>query len=137
MSTTDRRAPWRRRLRWRRGISLIETVVALGLFAITAATMGKYLVSQIRLASTNYLYTQAYALAEEELESTRALHFNDMVPLTKTVAIDGRNFTVNTTVSNDTPANGLKQITVNIGWSDTLGARNVSVYTIYTEVQRY
>jgi len=136
MSTTDRPAPRRRRAA-QRGISLLETVVALGLFAITAATMGKYLVNQIRMASTNYLYTQAYALAEEELESTRAMHYSDMVPVTKTVTIDGRDFSVNTTVLNDTPADGLKKITVNVGWSDTLGTRNVSVYTIYTEVQRY
>jgi len=65
------------------------------------------------------------------------MHYSDMVPVTKTVTIDGRDFSVNTTVLNDTPADGLKKITVNVGWSDTLGTRNVSVYTIYTEVQRY
>ena len=37
---------------------------------------------------------------------------------------------------NDTPADGLKQITVNVSWNDPLGAKNVAVHTIYTEVQR-
>jgi prepilin-type N-terminal cleavage/methylation domain-containing protein len=131
-SGTSRRG----RLTSQRGVSLIETLVALGLFALCAATMGNYLVSQIRMSSSNYLYTQAYALAEEQLESTRALRFNDMVPGSKTVPVDGQNFIVTTSVLNDSPANGLKQITVNVSWKDPLGPKNVDVRTIYTEVQR-
>lgn len=126
----------RARLTSQRGVSLLETLVALGLFALSAATMGNYLVSQIRLSSSNYLYTQAYALAEEQLESTRALRFNDIAPGSKNVPVDGQNFVVTTAVLNDSPANGLKQITVNVSWKDALGPKNVDVRTIYTEVQR-
>lgn len=114
---------------------MLETIVALGLFALSAATTGNYLVSQIRLSSTNYLTSQAYALAEQQLESTRALSFVDMAPGSKTVAVDGRSFTVATSILNDTPAQGLKQVTVNVSWSDPLGAKNVAVHTIYTDVQ--
>lgn len=134
MCTSNRLAP-RGRLS-QRGISLIETLVALGLFAVSAATIGKYLVTHIRLASSNYLYTQAYALAEDQLESTRAQRFTDIVPSSKLISVDGRNFSVNTQILDDTPANGLKQITVNVSWKDPLGAQNVAVRTIYTEVQR-
>lgn len=129
--------PRYRRLAAPDGLSLLETLVALALFAISAAAAGNYLVKQIRLSASNYLTTQAYSLAEEALESTRAQRFNDMAPGSKTVAIDGRNFTVDTAVQNDTPANGLKRITVTVGWADPLGPKNVSVHTIYTEVQRY
>ena len=59
-----------------------------------------------------------------------------MVPGSKTVPVDGQNFTVTTSVLNDSPANGLKQITVNVSWKDPLGPKNVDVRTIYTEVQR-
>lgn len=131
MST--RRSP---RPRSQRGLSLIEVFVALGLFAISSAAIGKFLVSHIRIGASNYLYTQAYVIAEQELESTRALRFNDMVPGSKLVSIDGRKFTIDTQVLNDTPANGMKQITVNISWNEPLGAKNVAVRTIYTEVQR-
>lgn len=122
--------------RSRRGFSLIEVCVALGLFAISAATIGRFLVTHIRLGTTNYLYTQAYVVAEQQLESTRALRFNDMAPSSKLVSIDGRSFTVGTQVLNNTPANGLKQITVNVDWNDPLGAQHVAVRTIYTEVTR-
>ena len=117
-------------------MSLIESLVALGLFAVSAATMGQYLVSHIRLGATNYLYTQAYIIAEEQLESTRALRFNDMEPSEKVVTIDQQKFNVTTDIVDDSPANGLKEITVNVEWVDPLGPQNVAVRTIYTEVQR-
>ena len=126
----------RRRLN-QRGISLIETLVALGLFAMTAATMGKFMVTQIRMASTNHLHTKALAMAAEQLETTRALRFNDMVSGSKTKAVGGVTFTVQTTVNDDTPTNGLKSIAVNVGWKDPLGQKNVTVNTIYTEVRRF
>jgi hypothetical protein len=115
---------------------LIEVCVALGLFAISSATIGRFLISHIRIGASNHLHTQAYVIAEQELESTRALRFSDMAPSAKLVAIDGRRFTVDTQMLNDTPATGLKQITVNVSWNDPLGAQHVAVRTIYTEVQR-
>jgi Tfp pilus assembly protein PilV len=124
-----------RRLASQGGISLLETIVALALFAICAATTGNYLVSQIRLSTSNYLTTQAYAIAEQELESTRALDWADMAPGSKVVSVDGRVFNVATAILNDSPADGLKSITVNVSWSEPLGAKNVAVKTIYTEVQ--
>jgi len=127
----------RRRLAAQRGMSLIETLVALGLLAVSAGTVGNYLVQQIRFGTSNYLYTQAYAMAEEQLEATRAQHFNDMVGGSKTAAVGGTTFTIATQVLDDTPANGLKKITVTVSWNDNQGAKNVAVQTIYTEVQRY
>ena len=135
--STNERCRGRPRRAAQSGISLIETLVALGLFAISAGTMGTFLVQQIRMASSNYLYTQAYAMAEEDLEATRALRYNDMGPGTRTEDIGGTRFTVDRQVQSDTPADGLKKITVNVTWKDPQGSKNVSVQTIYTEVQRY
>jgi Tfp pilus assembly protein PilV len=136
MSTSDGPTP-RHRVASQRGISLIETLVALGLLAISAGTIGNYLVQQIRMSSMNYLYTQAYALAETQLEATRALDFVDMLPGSKSTTVGGVPFTVATEILNDVPANGLKQITVNVAWKDMYGPKNVTVQTIYTEVQQY
>jgi len=120
-----------------RGVTLLETLVALSLFAITAATMGKFLVSQIRRSASNYLYTQAYVLAEQQLETLRALpDYTAIVPSSNTATVGGTAFVVNTNVLNNTPADGLKQITVNVNWHDNFGAQNVAVQTIYTQVQR-
>lgn len=124
-------------VRDQRGVTLLETLVALGLFAMSAATIGTFMVSQIRHASSNDLYTKAYALAEEELEATRALRFNDMTDVTRTVTVGGMSYTIAKQVDDDTPSNGLKQIQVNVSWSGAGGPRNVSVHTIYTEVRRF
>ena len=126
----------RRRL-GERGLSLIETLVALGLFALTAGTMSRFLVGQIRGASTNNLYTKAYSLAEDQLEATRALKYNEMVASTKTVQTGLVKYTVATTVQTDVPADGLKKIQVNVSWNSPQGTKNVSLYTIYTEVRRF
>ncbi|MEO8604368.1 MAG: hypothetical protein ABI629_17470 [bacterium] len=120
-----------------RGISLIETIVALGLLAFTAATMSSFLVTQIRQSSNNTQQTRAYALAEEELESIRAQRFNDMSAASKTVTDGVMVYTVVTAVTNNTPASGLKTINVNVTWKDPTGPRNVLVSTIYTEVRRF
>jgi type II secretory pathway pseudopilin PulG len=137
MRTNSHRAAGRRCLSSQRGITLLETLVALGLFAITAATTGNFLVSQIRRSSSEYLYSQAYVLAEQQLETLRALpQYSDIVPGSTSTSVGGTQFTVATSVLNNTPADGLKQITVNVSWRDLLGAQNAAVQTIYTQVQR-
>ena len=136
MSTTERRRR-HHTLASQRGLSLVETMVALGLFALTAGTMGSYLVQQIRMCSTNYLYTQAYALAEKELESIRAQRFAEIASASKTTRVGDATFTLATQIVDDTPANGLKRVTVNVSWNDTQGPRNVAVQAIYADLQHY
>jgi prepilin-type N-terminal cleavage/methylation domain-containing protein len=125
--------------RWRdqRGVSLIETLVALGLFAMAAATMSTFLVAQIRYASDNNLQTKAYSLAEEDLEYIRSERFNDMASGSKLVTVGTVKYNIVDTVTDDTPANGLKTILINVGWNDPAGARSVQVQTVYTEVRRF
>lgn len=120
-----------------RGISLIETLVALALFAMTATTMGRFLVAQIRQSSNNHLQTKALALAAEQLESTRAEKYADMTSGTRTVMVGGVTYTIATTVNADSPSHGLKAIEVAVSWNDPQGQKNVTVHTIYTEVRRF
>lgn len=116
---------------------MIETLVALALFAMTAATMGRFLVAQIRQSSNNYLQTKALSLAAEQLESTRAQKYAEMVSGTRTETVGGVTYTIATTVDADSPSNGLKSIEVDVSWSDPQGPKNVTVNTIYTEVRRF
>jgi hypothetical protein len=104
---------------------------------MTAATMGRFLVTQIRQASNAHLQTKALAMAAEQLETTRAQRFNDMASGTTTKLVGGVQYTIKTTVDDDTPANGLKSINVNVSWNDPQGPKNVAVNTIYTEVRRF
>ena len=99
------------------GVSLLETLVALSLFAITAASMGNFLVHQVRRASENNLYTLAYSIGEEHLESVRALSYADMSAGSAQVQRRGATFDVTTQVQSDVPAPNLKKITVDVAWA--------------------
>ena len=115
----------------------METIVALSLFAISAATTGDFLVQQIRSTSQNNLYTVAYAIAEEHLESVRAARYDEMAPSVAQVQMGSVVFDINTTVESDVPAPNLKKVKVQVGWDEPGGHANVEVETIYTAVRRF
>lgn len=119
------------------GVTLLETLVALGLFAITVATMGDFVVQQIRQSATNNHYSVAYSIAEEQLESVRALSYADMVPESGEVQKGSVTFRYSTDVVDDSPAPNLKTVTVNVDWNEPAGAKNVALETVYTAVRRF
>jgi prepilin-type N-terminal cleavage/methylation domain-containing protein len=124
------------RLANQHGVSLVETMVALSLFAISAATVGQFIVRQTRMASTNNLTSIAQSLAEESLEGLRALDYDAIAPSSRSVTKGNVTFAIQTTVKNNTPGPSMKQITVDVSWADPLGTQNVTVHTIYTSVRR-
>jgi hypothetical protein len=123
---------------WRgqRGATLLETVVAVGLFALTAATMGDFLRQQIRTGGANANYSTAYALAAEEFEDIRALPYDEITSRTASLTQGALTFDVDTAVADDTPSPNMKQITVNVNWNEPGGPQHVTVHSIYTEVRR-
>lgn len=119
-----------------RGMTLIETVVALGLFSVVAATTSGFLVHQVRTAGINKRQTLAYVLAAEELERVRALEYKDMAGTSAQQILENLTFTIGTTVDADTPGPGMKKVTVDVSWPELGGTENVLVYAIYTRVRR-
>lgn len=126
-----------RTLRGDAGVTLLETLVALGLFAISVATMGDFVVQQIRQSSTNNHYSVAYSIAEEQLESVRALSYADMAAESGSIQKGSVTFRYSTAVVNNSPAPNLKKITVNVDWDEPAGAKNVALETVYTAVRRF
>jgi prepilin-type N-terminal cleavage/methylation domain-containing protein len=119
-----------------RGVTLIETLVALGLFSVVAATTSGFLVHQVKTTGINKRQTFAYVLAAEELERVRALDYVDMTAASAEQTLENLAFTVATTVEDDTPATGMKTVSVDVSWPELGGVDNVSVYAIYTQVRR-
>ena len=126
----------RRFTRDTRGVTLIETLVALGLFSVVAATTSGFLAHQVKTAGLNKRQTLAYVVAAEELERMRALEYQDMVDATSEQVLENLTFTVVTTVENDTPVSGIKKVSVDVNWPEVGGAENVFVYALYTQVRR-
>jgi Tfp pilus assembly protein PilV len=121
----------------RRGTSLIETVVALGVFAIAAAGMNSFLTQHVRRSAGNHLQTVGYSLAEDALEAARALDWDDIVNKQTTHAEGGVTFTIALAVQNDTPEENLKTLTATVSWSDPLGPQSIQVPVVYTQVTRF
>ena len=138
-STATSTANLIRRRRWsnQRGASMIETVVALGLFGIVAASMSGFLTHQVRRSSANHLSTIAYDLAESALETARAGNIGDLTSSSKTVSEGNMTFTVATQVQDDTPSVGLKTVNARVTWKDQLGTQQIDVPAVYTEVRRF
>lgn len=132
-------SPWKAatsRLGNQRGVSLIETITALSLFAISAATMGDFLTHQIRAAGSNTNYTVAHEIGVEELEHLRSLLYEQMDGGTREVQKGGMLYQITTSVEDNVPEPNMKSISVDIVWNEPGGQRHVVVETIYTAVTR-
>jgi Tfp pilus assembly protein PilV len=119
-----------------RGTTLLEAVVAAGLFGLAMAAMSPLLVTHIRMEGSNLTRTTAIGLAERELEDLRALNYDDITSRSSTQMIASMQYTVATTVRNDTPTNGVKTITTVVSWNDQLGAERYALNAVYTAVKR-
>jgi len=123
-------------LRREAGVSLIETMVSLSLFAITIAAVGTFLTTHIRRSAWTFQRTYAYALAEQEIEAMRALDYEHMASRSATATLGGTTYKVATTVKNNSPVPQVKTVTVTVSWSDPRGPQQVTVSTIYAQVRR-
>jgi len=122
-----RRKPSRAR---QRGFSLIEALAATTLLAVTMMALNMTSISLARGTKTADSYSAATALAQEQLENIRAMplgaaghnpgnYASANNPLTAD-GLAGGKFTRTWTVSGkDTPAAGLKTVTVSVAWTDT------------------
>lgn len=123
-------------LRNDRGIGLIDSIVALALFLLATATIGQFVVRQIRAGSTNGMYSVAYALAAQELEELRGLYYEEIDSRSSTQQEGAITYTIATSVIADSPEPNMKEISVDIGWNEPDGPRNVQVQTIFTGIRR-
>jgi hypothetical protein len=126
----------RSRLREREGSSLLETLAALALFAMSTATVGNFLVSQIRAASSNDSHIIAYDLGIEELEDLRSLPYEQIAARTGKAQKGGMTYAMITSVEDDAPETGMKIITVDVEWDEPGGKRHVLLETIDSAVAR-
>jgi hypothetical protein len=125
------------RIAWKQqGSTLLESLVAIGLFGLAMAALGNLLVTHIRLEGSNLMQTTAIGLAEREFEDLRAIDYNDIVSRSSTSTIGGIAYTVTTTVTADMPAANMKTINAAVTWTDRTGAQSYALSAIYTAVKR-
>lgn len=117
-----------------RGGSLLEVLAAMSLFALVASGAAKLAVGSMRQTVQNRHGTAATMLAQKRLEELRGLAYADMLPGSTSTTVDGLVYVVATSVLDDTPAAGMKQLTVTVSWTGPGGAKSYAVSTIFTAV---
>lgn len=124
-----RRAP-----RW--GFSLIEIIIAMSIFAVTAAGIFSAIVqsSMMKEAAANEL--QATMLLNNEMEHLRALDWPEVTALpTKATFSDAQKGSKFSTVRQiSTPMTGQREVQLTITWTDSKDKTfTASVVTLLTE----
>jgi len=119
-----------------RGATLVESLVAVVMFALTARATGILLSQQFRMQVTNFTTTTAIALASKEIEDLRALDYPNVASRSSTVTAGAVTYNIQTTVVADSPKANLKSITASVRWTEPSGPKAYSLYAIYTDVTR-
>lgn len=123
-----------RRLRDQRGVTLVESLVALSLLALGASAIGNFMTSQIRHASGSHLTEQAYALAAEEVERIRGLPFSEMTGVSRTEDDGDISFEIASNVLSGVPAPNMNSVNVNVTWNAPGGRKSAELRTVYAQV---
>lgn len=115
------------------GNSMLEVLMAMIVtgIAATAATGG--FVSTTNLLGENELYHDAIALAQQNLERTRTIPYDEIVSGSETVS---GGYTVTKTVLDGTPEVGMKQISVTVSWKWKGMPRTYVLRTVFGELTK-
>jgi len=120
--------------RSQRGISLLEILVAITLFAVTSSGLAAFLVQSLRRTAGNRASTGAVIAAQHEVEDLRSLDYPAIVSRSYSTTVTGKSYGVGTVVQNDTPASGMKQITGTVSYTEPLGPESYVLRTILTQI---
>jgi len=135
---TGSKAEASRRNARRRGISMLEVMIAMVILGIgiLGTTAGQ--LAAIKLSSDSRINSEALNLAEQQLETFKGMTGADVAALVGTT-VDPANpidpdvndamtmaFNRSWTVATDTPEVGMMTITVNVAWTNSLGATSTA-----------
>ena len=119
-----------------RGVSLLEMLTAMTLFALVASGIAALATQSMVRTGQNRHATAAALLAQRELERIRALPYASVSASggSSSAIVQGQNFTIDSVVQSDTPALNMSQITTTVSWTGPEGAKSYAVRTIFTSV---
>jgi prepilin-type N-terminal cleavage/methylation domain-containing protein len=119
----------------RAGYSLIELLVAISIFAITAAAIAAQMVHSTAMISQNAEASQAITIAQQVMEDIRTLTYSDMSSGAEMVTWKGQKFNAAWNVSEDDPAPGTKTVIVTVSWEDKGETKTYETRSVYSQVQ--
>jgi type II secretory pathway pseudopilin PulG len=116
------------------GSTMIESLVAICLFAMAASALGSLFTTHIRAEGTNVRWTTAISLVEKEFEDLRSLSYDNIQSRTSSTTFGNVTYTVTTTVTPNQPDTNMKTITTAVTWTDNYGSQTYTGNAIYTTI---
>jgi prepilin-type N-terminal cleavage/methylation domain-containing protein len=130
-----RRRPLRRQRADQAGVSLVEVLCAITVFAIIAAGTAALTTQSMRHTIANRHASSAALLAQWKLEELRGRDFENIVGESESSSMAGQDYTVTTTVSDDDPAPNMKRLVITVDWTGPEGTREHEIETIFTSLR--
>ncbi|HEU4340429.1 MAG TPA: prepilin-type N-terminal cleavage/methylation domain-containing protein [Candidatus Binatia bacterium] len=101
------------------GFSLIEALIAVGIFAIAVLGLTMGATSVIRANQTSLVETTAANIAQDKLEELKSKTSANIISGGPTVqTVNGLSFSTSWTVTSGSPISGMKRIVVTVSWTD-------------------
>lgn len=124
------------RARWfsAAGNSLAEVMVCMVIVTTVATATTKGMVFTSNVVGENTLQQEAIVLAQQTIERLRTTTYSAIESATSTSA-NGR-YTVARVVTDDTPEEGMKQITVTVTWTWKGQQRHYEVATVFAKLTK-
>jgi type IV pilus assembly protein PilV len=115
------------------GFTLIELLIAIVILSVGLLGMATLTGSIVKKNKLSNDLSAATTLAQDKLEDIRADGYTSAASETKTAcATPFSEYQREVTVSNDTPASGMKQVTVAVYWGPS-DAHSISIKTILSQ----
>lgn len=101
------------------GFSLIEALIAVGIFAIAVLGLTMGATSVIRANQTSLVETTAANIAQDKLEELKSKTSANIISGGPTVqTVNDLSFSTSWTVTSGSPISGMKRIVVTVSWTD-------------------
>jgi prepilin-type N-terminal cleavage/methylation domain-containing protein len=119
------------------GFTLIETLIAVVIFAIMSLAMTSLMVTNTRMISENAQSSEAIGYAQELLENLRQVSVDSLSAGSKSAtrqSARGTVYTITWTVTPNTPSAGRTSVAVTVAWDHKGSPRSYATQSIFTQV---
>ncbi len=117
------------------GFSLVEVLVAMVVFLISAAAVSSLIMHSTSIVSQNNYMSQAITCAQAALEDIRTQTYESIVSTSgQSCSRNKMNFAVQWAVTEDAPGEEMKTIVVTVTWLEKGNSKNYVLKTIYSKI---